>query len=116
MKLLLDEMISGQVADRLRQRGHDVIAVTAEPTLKGSSDTDIFQAAQNQGRAVVTYNRGDFQVLVEQYGQEGRDHQGLVIVNPKRHPNDQFSRLIDALEKLLETFELYPSFVTWLKE
>jgi Trk K+ transport system NAD-binding subunit len=34
VKLLLDEQISGNVADRLRGRGHDVVAITADPSLR----------------------------------------------------------------------------------
>ncbi|MGH2798844.1 MAG: DUF5615 family PIN-like protein [Thermoleophilaceae bacterium] len=116
MKLLLDEQISGKVAERLGDRGHDVGAVTSDPNLAGSSDPDVFAAAQVQERAVVTYNRDDFLALAQHYGQVGREHHGLVIVNPKRHPNDQFSRLVNALDKLLTSFSPYPSFVTWLKD
>lgn len=52
MKVLLDEQISGKVAERLRDRGHDVIATTAAPSLRGFSDPDLFEAAQRQGRAL----------------------------------------------------------------
>ncbi|MBK5220831.1 MAG: DUF5615 family PIN-like protein [Thermoleophilia bacterium] len=67
MKLLLDEQISGKVADRLQERGHDVIATTAAPSLRGLSDPDLFEVAQRQGRALVTYNRPDFEAIVREY-------------------------------------------------
>jgi hypothetical protein len=35
VKLLLDEQISGKVAERLRDRGHDVTATTDDPSLRG---------------------------------------------------------------------------------
>lgn len=44
MKLLLDEQISGKVAERLRGRGHDVVAVTDEPDLRGMRDPDLFES------------------------------------------------------------------------
>lgn len=116
MKLLLDEQICGKIAERLRDRGHDVVAVTADPGLAGSSDSDVFEAAQAQERAVVTYNRDDFLTIVRRYGQESRNHHGLVIVNANRHPNDQFSHLVNALDGLLRSFAPYPSFVTWLRD
>ena len=115
MKLLLDEMISGKVADRLRDRGFDVAAVTEDPALRGLSDTDIFAAAQLQGRAIVTYNRDDFLAIVRSYGHSGAEHHGLVIVNPTRHPNNQFSRLADSLGRLIKGEEPYPSFLVWLQ-
>jgi predicted nuclease of predicted toxin-antitoxin system len=116
LKLLLDEMVSGEVADRLSARGHEVIAATADARLKGSSDDVLFEAAQELKRAIVTYNRDDFLRIAQRWGHEGRRHEGLLIVNPKRHPNDQFSRLVNSLGNFLENFEPYPSFVTWLQE
>jgi hypothetical protein len=46
LKLLLDEQISGKVADRLRDQGHDVVAVTDETLLRGLGDSDVFEIAQ----------------------------------------------------------------------
>lgn len=116
MKLLLDEMISDQVAERLRHRGHDVISATADPSLRGSSDPDLFAAAQEQERILATYNRDDFLAIVQRYAEEGREHHGLLIVHPKRHPNDQFARLADALDSFMMTFTPQPSFVAWLAD
>ncbi|HEX2393152.1 MAG TPA: DUF5615 family PIN-like protein [Solirubrobacterales bacterium] len=53
MKLLLDEQTSGRVAERLRDRGHDVTAATDDLTLRGLRDPDLFEVAQEQGRALV---------------------------------------------------------------
>ena len=114
MKLLLDEQISGKVADRLRKQGHDVIAVTADSTLRGLSDPDLFDAAQQQKRVVVTYNRSDFEALVRDYAATGRDHHGLVIVHPGRFPSWEFGRLAKALAK--QTLPPGGNFVIWLQE
>jgi hypothetical protein len=84
VRLLLDEQISGKVADRLRDRGHDVAAATADPGLRGLSDPDLFGVAQQQGRAMVTYNRPDFEAIVREYAETDREHHGLVIVHPTR--------------------------------
>ena len=72
MKLLLDEQISGKVAERLRDRGHDVDAVTDDPSLRGLSDPDLFEVAQQQGRAFVTYNRADFEPIIREYAETPR--------------------------------------------
>ena len=86
MKLLLDEQISGKVAKLLQDCGHDAIATTADPSLRGLSDPDLFEVAQQQGRAVVTYNRPDFEAILREYVETNRKHHGLVIVHPTRFP------------------------------
>lgn len=115
MKLLLDEQISGKVAERLRDRGHDVIAATDGPSLRSLRDPDLFEAAQQQGRAVVTYNRSDFEPIIRSYTAENREHHGLVIVHPTRLPNRDFARLTLAVENLLKGPALGQSFVIWLQ-
>lgn len=115
MKLLLDEQISGKVAERLRDRGHDVIATTADPSLRGLSDSDLFEIAQRQGRVVVTYNRADFEAIVREYVEANREHHGLVIVHPTRFPSWEFSRLSAALDAFLRGSDLGRSFLVWLQ-
>lgn len=116
MKLLLDEQISGKVAKRLRDRGHDVTAATDDPSLRGLSDPDLFEVAQQQGRALVTYNRVDFEPIIREYAQMRREHRGLVIVHPMRFPSWEFTRLTMAVEGLLAAPDLGMSFVVWLQE
>lgn len=116
MKLLLDEQISGKVAERLRDRGHDVTAATDEPGLRGLSDPDLFEVAQEQGRALVTFNRVDFEPLIREYAQTGREHHGLVIVHPTRFPSWEFARMATAMEGLLAGPNLGLSFVVWLQK
>lgn len=115
MRLLLDEQISGKVAERLRDRGHDVIATTADPSLRGLSDPDLFEVAQQHGRAVVTYNRADFEAIVRDYVESNREHHGLVIVHPTRFPSWEFGRLSTALDALLRGPELGRGFLVWLQ-
>lgn len=57
MKLLLDEMLSARIAEGLRRRGHDVTAVDEQPDLRGLPDPSLFEVAQREARAIVTYNR-----------------------------------------------------------
>lgn len=115
MKLLLDEQISGKVAERLRDRGHDVTAATDDPSLRGLSDPDLFEVAQQQGRALVTYNRVDFEPIIREYAQMDREHHGLVIVHPFRFPSREFSRLSLAIESLLNEPGLGMNALVWLQ-
>lgn len=116
MKLLLDEQISGKIAERMRERGHDALAVTADLALRGLSDPDLFETAQQQKRAVVTYNRADFEVIIREYALANREHHGLVIVHPIRFPSQEFNRLAKALTAFVDTFPPSKSFVIWLQE
>jgi predicted nuclease of predicted toxin-antitoxin system len=116
VKLLLDEQISGKVAERLRGEGHDALAVTADPSLRGLSDPDLFEVAQQQGRTVVTYNRDDFEAIIREYAADSRDHHGLVIVHPTRFPSRELTRLAKALATLADTLQPSRSFTLWLQE
>lgn len=116
MKLLLDEQISGKVAERLQNRGHDVTAATDDPSLRGLSDPDLYEVAQEQGRALVTYNRVDFEPIIREYAETNREHHGLVIVHPTRFPSWEFARLTSALECLLQGPKLGRGFLVWLQE
>ncbi len=114
MKLLLDEQISGKVAERLRDRGHDVTAATDDPSLRGLGDPDLFEAAQQQGRALVTCNRVDFEPIIRGYAETHHVHHGLVIIHPTRFPSSEFARLVTALEDLSTGPDLGKSFLIWL--
>jgi uncharacterized protein YbjT (DUF2867 family) len=116
VKLLLDEQISGKVAERLRNRGHDVIAATDDPGLRGLSDPDLFEVAQQQHRALVTYNRVDFEPIVREYAETNREHRGLVFVHPTRFPSSEFGRLTGAIERLLDGPNSGTSFLVWLQD
>jgi hypothetical protein len=86
VKLLLDEMVSAVVAERLRARGRDVEAVSERRELRGLIDEELFEYAQEAERAVVTYNRDDFLELDRRYRGRDRSHAGIVILNPRRAP------------------------------
>ncbi|HUB98362.1 MAG TPA: DUF5615 family PIN-like protein [Solirubrobacterales bacterium] len=116
MRLLLDEQISGKVAKRLRDRGHDVIAATDDPGLRGLGDPDLFEVAQRQGRAVVTYNRVDFEPIVREYAETNREHHGLVVVHPTRFQSWEFARLTAAIDGLLAGPGLGKGFLIWLQD
>lgn len=116
MKLLLDEQISGKVAERLVEQGVDAVAVSADASLRGLSDPDVFDLAQSQERAVVTYNRDAFEAIVRECAGLGRSHHGLVIIHPVRFPSQDFARLSKALKALSDGEALGESFVVWLQQ
>jgi predicted nuclease of predicted toxin-antitoxin system len=109
VKLLLDEMISARIAERLRADGHDVRAIDESPGLRGLSDPDVFAHAQQEERAIVTYNREDFRALDREYTSRQHEHHGIVILHPRRFPQGQ--QPIASLSNFVNAAPLYPSFI-----
>ena len=81
--LLLDEMLSGNIADELRSKGHDVLAVVADPALLALPDDQILAHATATGRALATANIKDFIPLDAQYRAAGQIHSGLIFISSK---------------------------------
>lgn len=119
MKLLLDEMLAARIAEQLRGRGrgHDVVAVDENHHLRGLADPDLFDYAQQDGRAIVTYNREDFLALEREYRAREREHHGIVILHPRRFPQGLATTgaLIAALAAFDAAGPPYPSFIHWLQ-
>lgn len=106
MKLLLDEMFPPMIAERLRdQHGCDVVAISERDELRGLPDTDVFVAAQDEKRAVVTENVSDFRPIAREWQAMGRTHFGLVLTTNRRFPRSRArtaGRLVTALKSLLD--------------
>jgi Domain of unknown function (DUF5615) len=71
---LLDEMLSGAIAEQLRAKGHDALAVADDPALISLPDDQILAHATTAGRALVTANIKDFMPLDAQYRAAGQAH------------------------------------------
>lgn len=64
VRLLLDEMSSPRIAEELHRRGHDVVALVADPELRALPDAAVYAWAADENRRVVTENVKDFRALV----------------------------------------------------
>lgn len=108
MKLLLDEMYSATVAEQLRARGHDVVAVhdPGYRRLEGAPDAEVFAVAVAETRAIVTENVPDFRRLEAEALARGERHAGIVFTTNRQFPRGDpatTGRLVLALEALLQT-------------
>ena len=101
MRLLLDEHFPRRLAEMLRGRGHDVVAVSESAALRGCSDTDLFAHARGERRAIVTQNVADFAVLLQQSVVDESEHFGVVFV-PRRVWSS--IRDLESLVGLLDAF------------
>lgn len=102
--LLLDEMFSGIIAEQLRAKGHNVLAVVADPALVGLADDQILAHASAAKRALVTANIKDFIPLDARYRAASQTHAGLILVSAKTFPQDRTftAAIISALSALLD--------------
>lgn len=105
LKLIVDEMYPPAIAEQLRDRGHNVEAVTERSELRALADTDIFALAQQEQRAVATENIADFSVIADGCDQRGQAHFGLVLVPPGGYPRGNpgtIGRIVIELDRLLD--------------
>jgi Domain of unknown function (DUF5615) len=86
--LLLDEMLSGHIADQLRSKGHDVLAVVTDPALLALPDDQVLAHATT-GRTLVTANIKDFMPLDAKYRAAGQAHAGLIFISSKTFRQDR---------------------------
>lgn len=102
--LLLDEMFSAVIAEQLREKGHDALAVVADPGLIGLGDEQILGHATTADRALVTANIKDFVPLDARYRAANQTHSGLILVSAKAFPQDRAftGAIVSALSALLD--------------
>ncbi len=96
MHFYLDEDLSDEVAIRLRQKGLDCTC-SHEEGRNHRSDREQLSWAASQGRAMVTRNRDDFVAETLKAFENLEPHAGVLVV-PYTMPNNQFSRIANALE------------------
>lgn len=110
MRLLLDEHINPEVARQLRRKGYDVVSVE-QAQMREASDEQLLSFATSQGRALVTYNIRDFQLVVSEWHRAARHHSGIIFVHEKTASQKTVGPLVRALKRLLDTA---PRSTSWL--
>jgi hypothetical protein len=107
LRLLLDEMYPAGIAEGLRARGHDAVAVVERPELRNLSDAEVFAAAQRERRAVVTENVADFVPITNAQDARGDAHHGLVLVHARKYPRGDrrsIGAMVTALDALASRY------------
>lgn len=115
-------MYTASVAEQLRQRDHDVIAVAERADLRGTPDEDLLDWARTEDRALVTDNQRDFIPIHYRRIANGHDHKGLILTTNRRFPRGQpatTGKLVVALDEFLDivapSIARNPSFIHWLQ-
>lgn len=105
--VLLDEMYPPSLAQRLRDAGHDVLAVLdIQVGLASYSDDDVLAWAARNDRCIVTENVRDFARLAAL----AVPHAGIIFVSSQRFQRTAsgLNRISDALEAVLKAKSLPP--------
>jgi hypothetical protein len=109
VRVLLDANLSpGRVGDPLRERGHNVRALAAEPDLEGLDDEPVLELATQDERILVTRNSRDFAPLTRRWSEAGREHAGVILVWSFTHR--QFNEIVHGVDHWLAE---YPNPQNW---
>jgi hypothetical protein len=102
LKLLLDEHISPVVADGLRHRQLIVFCMTEweRGEFLGQQDSVCLKQAAAQGLTLVSYDRRTIPPLLKTWGEEGRTHGGVIVIDEKTVSPPDTGGLIGALSDL----------------
>lgn len=103
MRLLIDEMWPATLAEELRRRGHDVVAVIERPDLAHRGDDVVLDHAGKEGRVVFTENVPDFVPLATGVLAAGGTFPGLLLTSNAAWPRGN-PRTLGRVVRALDTF------------
>ncbi len=89
IKLYLDEDVHVLVAELVKAKGFMITTARDENQLQ-KSDEEQLEYAVSLKSTIVTHNRVDFELLVQQYFREDREHYGVIFA--VRHPPHEIAR------------------------
>ena len=101
---LLDENMSGVIARQINARRPEIGIQTVFDwrggTLLNQPDHLILRAATEDGLTLVTYDVHTIRPLVGEWAASGITHAGVIFVNRRTIPSNNFGLLIRAIERL----------------
>lgn len=106
MKLLLDAHHSRRAAERLRDKGYDVVSAADDSGMVSMTDEDLLRHASADDRAIVTEDAKDFDRIVRAWVATDDHHAGVIFTSPRRFHRDSSNypeNLVVALTNLLES-------------
>lgn len=101
LSLLLDQQISPDVAEQVRQKRPEIAILSLYEwrggAFVGVADPLILQAAVEDHLTLVTYDRKTIPPVLLEWGTTGTSHGGVVFVDNLTIPSNDFGRLVRAL-------------------
>jgi len=103
VRLLLDEHYSPQIAEELRNRGHEVAAVAERTDLAAIADRELLARATSERRALLTESAADSMPIVQELAASGDMHLGVVFSSPRAFPRSRWTigLFVEKLDELL---------------
>lgn len=95
IKVYLDEDVNVLIAEIARSRNFELLTVT-KAGRKGKSDAEQLEFAAENGYAILTHNRIDYEDLAKDYFANGENHNGIIIA-VRRPSNEIAQRLLSVL-------------------
>src|SRR5690349_2939538 len=89
VELTLDEMFSPKIAEALRERGHNVVAVAERTDLRAMTDDELYTWAVAQQCWLLTENVKDFRPIMLQALQAGGGTTGLLFTSSRTFPRSR---------------------------
>jgi predicted nuclease of predicted toxin-antitoxin system len=112
VRLALDHHYSHLIAEQLRDRGHDVVAVR-ERSWHRCDDEELLEHCAAEGRTLLTNNVADFVAIAQRWAAEGRPHAGLVFTSDAGLPRARatIGTYVQLLEDLASEYPAEEAFV-----
>lgn len=82
-------MYSPEIAERLRDLGHDAISASDRDDLKATPDADIFRLMRQEGRVIVTNNHRDYAPLANAALQAREVFYGIIFTSDRSMPRSK---------------------------
>jgi predicted nuclease of predicted toxin-antitoxin system len=103
VRVLLDEHYADEIAEALREAGHDAVTVS-ERGLKGASDESLLLLCAAEHRALVTNNVRDFVPFARAWAAAEREHAGLLFTADASLPRHKgaIGRFVAVLTALMD--------------
>lgn len=98
IEIYLDENVHVLIAKIVRSHGFKAITAQ-EAGRKGASDSEQLKYASENGFAILTHDRVDFEELANEYFVSGRNHCGIIIL-ADNSPQEISRRTIAVLNDL----------------
>jgi hypothetical protein len=103
MRLILDEHVSPDIAQGLREDGIDVVDVSnwLSGTLRSTEDDHILAIAVEEHRVLVSFDVNTIPPLIGVWSEQGRHHAGVILMSRKTFRQNDVSGILRSLRALI---------------